>query len=176
MYRARLASCFWRRLDDEHRELGQISGGSGRGGAADCGFPAILLECGRDKDWGGQRGGFEPAVPFAVMKARVIAALAHRESAREFPQAKAGIFRCCNAKSRHTQLSEKSRLGRSACPGNEPGNACVHNRIEPDSCTDLFTNFLDRVIGKSRDIKIFFDVADARSCGKRSRAALQRPG
>jgi hypothetical protein len=67
-------------------------------------------------------------------------------------------------------------LGRSACPGNEPGNAGVHNRIEPDSCTDPFTNALDRVIGKSRDIKIFPDVADAGSCRERSRAALQRPG
>jgi hypothetical protein len=83
---------------------------------------------------------------------------------------------CCNAKSHHTQLSGKFRLGRSFLPGNEPGDARVHNRIEPDSFTDPFTNFLDRVIGKSREIKIFLDVAGVRSCGERSRDALYSPG
>src|SRR5208283_577687 len=67
-------------------------------------------------------------------------------------------------------------LGRSSSPRNEPGDARVHNRIEPDPCTDPLTNFLDRVIGKSRDIKIFLDVVDARSCGERSRDALYGPG
>ena len=59
---------------------------------------------------------------------------------------------------------------------NEPRDAGVNGRIEPDSRTDTFTNFLDGVIGKSRDIKIFLDVADGCRCGERSRAALQRPG
>ena len=67
-------------------------------------------------------------------------------------------------------------LGRSSSPRNEPGDARVHNRIEPDSCTDPLTNFLDRVIGKSRDMKIFLDVAGVRSCGERSRDALYSPG
>jgi hypothetical protein len=33
-------------------------------------------------------------------------------------------------------------LGRSSSPRNEPGDARVHNRIEPDSRTDPLTNFL----------------------------------
>jgi hypothetical protein len=70
----------------------------------------------------------------------------------------------------------KFRLERSACPGNEPGDARVNNRIESDSFTNPFTNFLDGVIGKSRDIKIFRDVARVRRCGERSGATLQRPG
>jgi hypothetical protein len=60
----------------------------------------------------------------------------------------------------------------SSSPRNEPGDARVHNRIEPDSRTDPLTNFLDDVIGKNRDIKIFLDVVDACSCGERSRDAL----
>ena len=59
---------------------------------------------------------------------------------------------------------------------NEPGDARVHNRIVPDSRTDPLTSFLDGVIGKNRDIKIFLDVVDARSCGERSRDALYGPG
>jgi hypothetical protein len=80
------------------------------------------------------------------------------------------------AKSRHTQLSGKFRLERSSSPGNEPRDARVYNRIEPDACTDSMSDLVDCDIGKSRDIKIFLDVADACSCGERSRAALQRPG
>src|SRR5216684_8355014 len=61
--------------------------------------------------------------------------------------------------------SGKSRLGRSSSPWNEPRDARLHNRIEPDSYTDTFTNFLDGVIGKSRDFQIFPDVEGACSCG-----------
>ncbi len=56
-----------------------------------------------------------------------------------------------------------------------PGMPVFNNRIEPDSRTDPLSDLLDGVIGKSRDIKIFLDVADAGSRGERSRAALHRP-
>ena len=72
--------------------------------------------------------------------------------------------------------SGKSRRGCSSSPWNEPRDARLYNRIEPDSCSDTFTNFFDGVVGKSRDIKILLDVADACSCGERSRDALYGPG
>jgi hypothetical protein len=67
-------------------------------------------------------------------------------------------------------------LERSSSPGNEPRDARVYNRIEPDSRSDSLSNLFDGVIGKSRQIKIFLDVTDACSCGERSRATLHRPG
>ena len=70
----------------------------------------------------------------------------------------------------------KFRLERSLSPRNESRDARVYHRIEPDSRADPFTNLLDGVIGKSRDIKIFRDVAGACSCGERSRDALYGPG
>jgi hypothetical protein len=95
-----------------------------------------------------------------------------------------GSIKPCQAVSAHIGVTaaaprdhrETFRLERSSSLGNEPRDARVHNRIEPDSCTDTFANFLDGVIGKSRDIKIFLDVVGVRCCGERSRAALYGPG
>ena len=55
-------------------------------------------------------------------------------------------------------------------------DARIHNWIEPDSRTDPLSDLFDGIIGKSGDIKIFLDVANAGSCSERCRAALQRPG
>ena len=67
-------------------------------------------------------------------------------------------------------------LERSSSPGNEPGDACIYDRIEPHARGDFLSDLFDGVIGENRDIKILLDVTDASSCGERSRAALQRPG
>jgi hypothetical protein len=64
-----------------------------------------------------------------------------------------------------TSSFSETAEARSCSSGNEPGNARLHNRIEPDSRVDPLTNFIHGFVGKSRDIEIFLDVAGACRCG-----------
>src|SRR5208282_4406696 len=98
---------------------------------------------------------------------------AERGSQETAPSTKNSFLR--GPRRQAAQHSRRGGLERSSSPGNEPRDARIDHRIEPDSRTDPSSDLFDGIIGKSRDIKILLEVTDAGSGGERSRAALQRP-